>query len=330
MEQTTLVITSIASDDHPVLRKIAAGSKEHHMNFILIGDTKSPSDFSLDGCDFYSVDRQQEIDPEFASLLPTRHYARKNLGYLRAMQEGADVIIETDDDNIPIDGFWEHRHLQHEAPRVSKEKGWVSIYRYFTSRHVWPRGLPPDEILAELPGLTESLPGSFPIQQGLAKGNPDVDAIFRMVQPGDDICFNDALIAHGQRVWCPFNSQNTTWFREAFPLMYLPSYCSFRMTDIWRSFVAQRIARTCGWDILFHGPTVFQERNAHDLMKDFSDEVPGYLYNEKITRSLDALELPEGTEHIRDNLVRCYETLTGQGMVREEEMELVKMWVGLV
>ena len=55
-----------------------------------------------------------------------------------------------------------------------------------------------------------------------------------------------------------------------YPLLYLPAYCSFRMTDIWRSFVAQRIAWENGWRLLFHGPTMEQERNVHDLMKDFA------------------------------------------------------------
>ena len=47
------------------------------------------------------------------------------------------------------------------------------------------------------------------------------------------------------------------------------------MTDIWRSFVAQRIAWTNNWSVLFDEPTVWQERNEHDLMRDFRDEVPG-------------------------------------------------------
>ena len=46
------------------------------------------------------------------------------------------------------------------------------------------------------------------------------------------------------------------------------------MTDIWRSFVAQRIAWANGWAILFHEPTVWQDRNEHNLMRDFRDESP--------------------------------------------------------
>ena len=77
--------------------------------------------------------------------------------------------------------------------------------------------------------------------------------------------------------------------------MYLPAYCSFRMTDIWRSFVAQRIAWENGWNVLFREATVRQRRNPHDLMRDFRDEVPGYVANREICAALQALELEPGT-----------------------------------
>ena len=76
--------------------------------------------------------------------------------------------------------------------------------------------------------------------------------------------------------------------------MYLPAYCSFRMTDIWRSFVAQRIASVNGWSVLFRAATVRQRRNPHDLLRDFRDEVPGYLANREICVALEALRLEPG------------------------------------
>ena len=63
------------------------------------------------------------------------------------------------------------------------------------------------------------------------------------------------------------------------------------MTDIWRSFIAQRIAWENNWHVLFHAPTVWQERNAHNLMRDFADEIPGYLHNRSIGDALERLDL---------------------------------------
>jgi hypothetical protein len=45
-----------------------------------------------------------------------------------------------------------------------------------------------------------------------------------------------------------------------------------------RSFVAQRIPWENGWSALFESPTVWQDHNDHNLMRDLRDEVPGYLH----------------------------------------------------
>ncbi|MDJ0792111.1 MAG: STELLO glycosyltransferase family protein, partial [Acidimicrobiia bacterium] len=166
-----------------------------------------------------------------------------------------------------------------------------------------------------------------PIQQGLADGDPDVDAVFRMTRPLPVEFRSGISVALGEHVWCPFNSQNTTWFRDAFPLLYLPSYCSFRMTDIWRSFVAQRVAWANGWNIIFDSPTVWQDRNEHDLLKDFELEIPGYLHNARIAEALDELTLPGGVHAIGDAMTRCYDLLIEMGLVGERERELLRLWL---
>lgn len=326
MENTFLIITSIANQEHPVLKQFAEETSKHSIPFIVIGDTKSPKEFNLAGCDFYSIERQQTLKFQLAKTLPFKHYARKNLGYLIAISKGAEIIIETDDDNLPLEGFWDNRTKQVNAHLLSS-KGWVNVYKYFTEVHIWPRGFALENIQDELPALDNRVLIDCPIQQGLADENPDVDAIYRLTLPLP-IIFNKAnSIALGNNSLCPINSQNTTWFKEAFPLLYLPSYCSFRMTDIWRSFVAQRIAWTCGWPVLFHQSTVWQERNAHNLMNDFRDEISGYNNNAQIVKSLKELDLKEGTENIPANMLLCYKKLIELELVGADEMNLLKAWL---
>ncbi|MCX6325512.1 MAG: STELLO glycosyltransferase family protein [Bacteroidia bacterium] len=326
MDHTFLVITSIAQQDHPGLKKLAGECSLRNMPFIVVGDTKSPADFFLEGCNFYSIERQQNLDFELAKILPLKHYARKNLGYLIAILSGAEIIIETDDDNLPLSGFWNNRTKLVNAHLLSN-KGWVNIYKYFTDVHVWPRGFALENIHDNLPDLEAQIPVECPIQQGLADENPDVDAIYRLILPLP-ITFNKAEnIALGNNSFCPFNSQNTTWFKEAFTLLYLPSYCSFRMTDIWRSFVAQRIAWTCGWPILFHQSTVMQQRNDHNLMNDFRDEISGYNNNALIFNCLKELRLKEGIENISVNMIQCYQKLIGLGLVGHHEIILLDAWL---
>src|SRR5258706_13327660 len=107
---TCLVITSIAGSDHPVLKDYAQKCETYNVPFIVIGDKSSPPDFNLDGCSFYSLQKQNELEFRIASLLPERHYARKNIGYLVAIKKHkAEIIIETDDDNYARAEFWTNR-----------------------------------------------------------------------------------------------------------------------------------------------------------------------------------------------------------------------------
>ena len=178
--------------------------------------------------------------------------------------------------------------------------GWLNVYGYFTDHLVWPRGLPLIRCGARFRLLNHS-----PSKRRIARFSkawltrtPDVDAVFRLLFPLPVRFQTARRVALGQGTWCPFNSQNTAWWPEAYELLYLPAYCLFRMTDIWRSLIAQRIAWANGWAILFHEPTMRQERNEHDLMRDFADEIPGYLHNRRIASVLDSLDLSAGVESI--------------------------------
>ena len=326
-DKTALVVTSIAPPN-AVLQALARGCGENQFQFIVIGDESSPDDFQLDGCQFFSLAEQRQLEFEFAQLCPERHYARKNIGYLIALSEGAKLIIETDDDNLPEPGFWNPRHRR-QLVTTPTNSGWVNVYRFFTDANIWPRGMPLDQIHSATLAFEDlgQAEVDCPIQQGLTNGNPDVDAIYRLTLPLPQSFRTDRRVALGANSWCPFNSQNTTWWRDAFPLLYLPAYCSFRMTDIWRSFVAQRIAWANEWNILFHEPTVAQERNEHDLMRDFKDEVPGYLNNSAICEALSQLDIKSGVAHLGQNLRLCYEMLVSMHLVGEQELGLVDAWL---
>ncbi len=163
-ETYALVVTTI---NHPTacMRDFAAGVSRLDASFVIVGDTKSPPDFSLPGTDYYGVDRQKTLDFRLAKLAPWRHYARKNVGYLAAAAAGATVIVESDDDNYPREDFWAPRSRTVEARAVDTD-GWVNIYALYGGKGVWPRGLPLDEITKPQPNVPAAL-ASFecPIQQ---------------------------------------------------------------------------------------------------------------------------------------------------------------------
>jgi hypothetical protein len=79
--KVAIVVTSI-SNPNKVLTSIACGAVEHGYEFIVVGDTKSPADFYLEGCKYVGIEEQLKSGFEFAAICPTQHYARKNIGYL--------------------------------------------------------------------------------------------------------------------------------------------------------------------------------------------------------------------------------------------------------
>ena len=69
---------------------------------VVVGDRKSPIVWHLEGATYLPVEPKTS---SFAVALPENHYSRKMLGYLAAARIGATVIAETDDDNVPKQGW---------------------------------------------------------------------------------------------------------------------------------------------------------------------------------------------------------------------------------
>lgn len=322
---TSLIVTSINAPTRAV-KSLAEGCLENGWDFLLAGDSKGPTDFTLEGCRFLSIETQRKSGFALADVCREKSYTRKNLAYLEAMRGGADVVVETDDDNHPLEVFWEARNQNAQAREV-RHDGWVNAYSYFTDDFIYPRGMPLSHARDTAPAAGPVVPVSSPIHQGLADQDPDVDAVYRMLFP---LPFSFAaergsvLLEPG--AWCPFNSQNTTFFKNAFPLLYLPAHCSFRMTDIWRSFVAQRILHAKNQGVLFHPHTVWQERNDHDLNIDFRDELSGYNHNREIREEL--LSIPFTSEQSTAVMLEtCYGRMIARGWVGKEEEGILAAWL---
>ena len=80
------------------LKRLAAKVSELGGTTYVIGDLKTPDDFSLNNARFFSLKRQQAMSFRLSKLLPINRYARKNIGYLTAFVSGSEIIYETDDE----------------------------------------------------------------------------------------------------------------------------------------------------------------------------------------------------------------------------------------
>jgi hypothetical protein len=322
------VVTTI----HPPtasVRALCRALRPLNASVLIVGDRKGPSEYPLAGSELLTLERQLTLPLRLPRLLPLNHYVRKNIGYLTLISRGAECLYEADDDNCLTDK-WQPRRQRVKARAIQHPK-WFNVFRHFSDERIWPRGFPLTEIAAsnqrKMRGRAPWATVESPIQQGLVDLHPDVDAIWRLVMEKPFHFHDGDSVALMPGVWCPFNSQNTWWFPAAYPLLYLPSHCTFRMTDIWRSFVAQRCLWTMEGMVTFHCADVIQRRNLHSLLQDFQEEVPGYLANERICHTLEDLKLERGPEATGENLVRCYQALVAQGVFPKKELLLVRAWL---
>ncbi len=320
----TIVITSIYPPS-PSIRKWADFSG---WNVVVAGDKKTPVDWNCHPATYLSAADQENTHFQIAPLLPWNHYARKLMGYLAAIQQGAEIILDTDDDNMPKPD-WAIPEFCGDFLVTPPGMGFINVYSYFTDQHIWPRGFPLNRVCdptARLAaGQIKTAPAGIGIWQGLADGDPDVDAVYRMTV--NTPCFFDTKppIVLDIGTVSPFNSQNTAFIRPVFALLYLPASVSFRSTDIIRGLVAQPILWSAGYSLGFTRATVVQDRNEHHYLSDFESEIPCYLHAEKI---LEAVEAVVSSRHsIETNLVNAYESLVRHDLVPKCEMELVLAWV---
>lgn len=331
------VITTIQSLTEPVL-KLADRMDGVNNRLFLIGDKKTPAISSSVGMKYFSTDDQLSLKSELAQILPWNSYGRKMVGYQLAFESGCNWIRETDDDNYPLDSFFNSPsttlNVRSVKPLVN-QSSWLNCYSFFTDQYVWPRGYPIELLGSDKKNSQEVsfdieqevITGAV-IQQGLANGEPDLDALYRMLISDDiKMTFDEKLpLLLPKNAYCPFNSQATLWNSIVFPLMYLPLTCTFRMTDIWRSFIVQRILRETDLSIVFTSPTVFQERNPHDFHKDFIDEIPGYTLNKKFVADLDKISISGGAENILDDLNLVYNSMVEMRYFEPVELTYLSAW----
>lgn len=299
--------------------------KSNDWNLLLIGDKKSHKIKSSNDLTFFSIEEQNNLGFQFSKKCPLNHYSRKNIGYIYAIKDNATIILDTDDDNIPYNNWFDPFSILEKEYEVIMSPKFVNVYSLFTDKHIWPRGFPLNKINNQEKIKSEKFQNrQVAIIQGLVDEDPDVDAIYRMID-GETVHFqkrNPVILDNN--VYCPFNSQNTLWHKEAFVYLYLPISVSFRFTDILRGYIAQRGIWALEKNLAFISPTVYQKRNEHNLMNDFSSEINCYLKVEKVVEILDKLIL---SGNPLNDIRNIYIELNKNEIVNNLELEALDAWI---
>ncbi len=256
-------------------------AKNKNCKLIVSLDKKS-KDFKLKNSIVLSTKYQEKKWPRLSKLVGWNCIQRRNFAILEAYERGAEMIALIDDDNIPYNNWFKNIFLnkQIKCNEIKTNKKIFDPVGYTNHSNLWHRGLPLELVNNRKYKKEKKKLIKPDIQANFWNGDPDIDAVCRMIfKP--ECNFKKNLFPFFSKKISPFNSQNTLITRKVIKDYFLFPHIG-RMDDIWASFYVT----SKKYRVLYNEPTVYQQRNVHNLIKDFKDEYVGYVNSLKLVESL--------------------------------------------
>lgn len=275
------------------------------VEIIVIIDRKTPASVA-ERCAHYgllcpTLDEQEAFlrrFPSMAGRVPYDSDNRRNIGFLMALDRGAELLITIDDDNYCLDDVdFVGEHLAAgttvDATATASDDGWINICSLLhssTKDEIFPRGFP---YFARRHTRTlredSDPPARVAINVGLWLSDPDVDAMTRLVQAPHIRSAHDRSLRLGRGTWTPINTQNTAIVREAVAAYYyvrmgfsLGGLRIDRYGDILSGYLIQKCVKTRGDAIRIGSPIADHRRTPHNLFKDLYHELAGMVLLEDL------------------------------------------------
>ncbi len=311
-----VVLTTIY---HPaILQHLYDNIHQHgHLDEVkvwVVGDRKTPGsaatlawDVSQKGLEtvYFDVAQQDEWGKafKFYNLIPFDTDGRRVFGYLKALEEGCDLLISMDDDSFPAqdDFIGHHKRTGQKWGQcaIKEPRKFHNVCEYLVfepHRLVFPRGFPfqlrdhvnEPELVASPEGAT------IGVTEGLWLAEPDVDAttwlngkLKAVRYAGPDLFVLD------QSTWSPVNTQNTSVVRELIPAFVfvtmgwpVPGGKLDRYGDIWGGYFLLALMQGTKYHLAFGRPLVEHRRNPHNYVDDLRHEFWGVLLTDWLLQVL--------------------------------------------
>ncbi len=274
------IITTTINEPTEATIKFCKIADEKDFTFVIVGDTKTPHDSYKNLTDLYnnvvylSPVEQDMLYPDLSEVIGWKTIQRRNIGFVYAYQNGAEVVATVDDDNIPYDSWGDNILLGQEIEVDEFENLSCPFFDALsTTEHndLWHRGFPIEHLQVkndiEYKGKVKMTPL---VQAEFWDGDPDIDAICRLSKK--PIVKFKPFEPFTTKQLTPFNSQNTFLHRSVLKYYSVFPYTG-RMDDIWGSYVMQHHFPN---SVIFAKASVYQARNPQDLVKNLENEIIGY------------------------------------------------------
>lgn len=274
-----VIVTTTINSPTKAIKKF---DKMKDWELVVVGDKKTPADYTLEKGVYLSCEDQEKYDKKLSDLIGWNCIQRRNFGLLWANDLGADIIALVDDDNIPYANWGKDLML---GKKVDVNFYKISLPAFdpvgaTNIKNLWHRGYPL-QLLSKRDYRNKARKKIEPdIQADFWDGDPDIDAICRMEHA--PICkFQKKYFPMAANKMSPFNSQNTFISKRV-----LKDYFLFpgvgRMDDIWAAFYVQ----AKGFKVVYGKASVYQARNIHNLTVDMKAELLGYEHNLSIVSEI--------------------------------------------
>jgi hypothetical protein len=293
---------------------------------------------------------------KYSSIIPEKCHAETSFGFLVAYEEGADVILELDDDCFHVSGhslIEDHLNnlLSGGGYIVSSSSKWYNTIENLVLNNdfvVFPRGHPyAPEARIERYNWKKTNNSKCILNMGLWVGCPDLDALTIFYNGGlDGRCSIKSIGLKRDKVivdkgtYFAICSMNTSFQRKivpAFYQLYMKAMGIDRFDDIWSGIFIKKIADHLGDRICLGKPLVYHDKRPRSTFRDLKAELEGMIMNEVLWKIVDSLEL-KGKDYfdcyleIADGIERNIERF-GEKVHRDFislQVEKMKLWLEVV
>ncbi|KAH1228391.1 putative glycosyltransferase STELLO1 [Glycine max] len=334
------IVVSVSGYPSDALRRLV---KMKGWQVVAVGGSNTPSDWTLKGAIFLSLEEQVNLGFRVVDYLPYGSFVRKSVGYLFAIQHGAKKIFDADDRGEVIDGdLGKHFDVELVGEAARQEvllqyshdnpnRTVVNPYVHFGQRSVWPRGLPLENVgeIGHEEFYTQVFGGKQFIQQGISNGLPDVDSVFYFTRKSGleafDIQFDEHApkVALPQGMMVPVNSFNTMYHSPAFWALMLPVSVSTMASDVLRGYWGQRLLWEVGGYVVVYPPTVHRY-----------DRIEAYPFSEEKDLHVNVGRLINYLISWRSDKHRLFEkildlsfAMAEEGFWTEKDVKLTAAWL---
>lgn len=291
------IVTTTINFPTVATNKFAQIATRDNWTFIIVGDLKTPHEEYEKLVNKYypnviylNPETQENLYKQLSDALGWKTIERRNIGFLYAYKNGADIIATVDDDNIPYEDWGKDLYVNQEidVDIWESQNGYFDPLSPTNNKDLWHRGYPIEHVFSKnniiYKGKSKR---KVLVQADLWDGDPDIDAICRLSKK--PIVKFDNIKPYGSLQYSPFNSQNTFISREVIPHYMMLPFIG-RMDDIWISYIINKLFPN---SIIYNRASVYQDRNVQDLIKNLENEIIGYRHTLNLIE--EKFSLPEKT-----------------------------------